>query len=69
MRSFNDSIIATLNDECCSEDIHYVGLGKYDFQLSFGYLRLQAFKRAGFCLNGQYGFWENGPSEFLCGNW
>jgi hypothetical protein len=63
MRTFDDNIIDVLNHECSSDDVHYVGLGKYDFQLSFGYLRLQTYHKAGFYLSGQLGIWEQGPSE------
>ena len=63
MRAFDENIIEALNEHCGSDDVDFVGLGKYDFQLSFGYLRLQGFHKVGFSIGGKYDVWEEGPSE------
>jgi hypothetical protein len=64
MRKFDNDILPHLNQECKGEAIHFVGLGAYDFQLSFGGLvRIQTMEKAAFSLNNRQFTWEEGPNE------
>ncbi len=64
MRAFDSNIVGLLNDGCKSDEVHFIGLGLHDFQLSFGRIqRLQSTHRAAFCIAGELETWEGGPSE------
>ena len=64
MRKFDPEILKYLNKECNGEPVHFVGLGIYDFQISFGYVnRLQTMEKAIFSINGEHYIWEEGPCD------
>ena len=64
MRAFDSNVVDLLNDECKLDEVHFIGLGLHDFQLSFGQIRrLQSTHKAGFRIGGEFETWEGGPSE------
>lgn len=63
MRLFNQNIAALINPHCKGEEIHYVGLGRWDFQLSFGWIRIQSEEKVRFFLENKEYMWEEGPND------
>ena len=64
MRTFDDTILVPLNAICRKDPIHFVGLGAYDFQLSFGDInRIMTKEKAVFSLRGTVYSWEEGPAD------
>ncbi|MEO1019657.1 MAG: hypothetical protein AAFY56_18490 [Pseudomonadota bacterium] len=61
---FDDDILDRLNKVCKNEPIHFIGLGAYDFQLSFeGIDRIQTMEKAVFSFGGDHYTWEEGPAN------
>lgn len=52
-----------MNPYCKGEEIHYVGLGRWDFQLAFGDLRIRNEHKVSFVLDGSNYTWEEGPNS------
>jgi len=63
MHLFKQEITALINPYCKGEEIHYVGLGRWDFQLSFDSLRIQNQRKVRFILKDKKYVWEEGPNE------
>lgn len=65
MRLFEQKFVDLLNSHCGSDEgIYYVGLGKFDFQFTFGNLRnLKSEYKVEFLLNGKEYLWEEGPND------
>lgn len=63
MRPLNPEIIGHLNPTCDGEPIHHIGLGAFDFQLSYSKFRIQTMERAVFSIDGRTYDWQDGPSS------
>lgn len=64
MRLFNKEIVERLNQECNGDPIHFVGLGAWDFQISFANAeRISNTESVRFHLSGAKYIWEKGPSR------
>lgn len=63
MRAFDNNILEHLNGSCQGEAISFVGLGAYDFQLTYPSIsRLQATFKVVFSLQGKTYTWQEGAS-------
>ncbi len=63
MHLFNQHIAALINPYCKGEEIHYVGLGRWDFQFSFGDIRIQNEHKVQFFVENKEYVWEEGPNN------
>jgi hypothetical protein len=64
MRCFDPQILPHLNAECNGDPIYHIGLGDYNFQLSFaGVERIQTNEKAVFSIRGKLYSWEDGPTD------
>jgi hypothetical protein len=68
MKTFDANILETLNKECNGDCVHYIGLGAYDFQMSFGNLdRIRTMEKAVFSMSGRRYSWMKSPSNIPFG--
>lgn len=68
MKTFDANILETLNKECNGVGVHYIGLGTYDFQISFGNLdRIRTMEKAVFSIRGRHYSWTKSPSKIPFG--
>jgi len=68
MKKFDAEIVEVLNKECDGDHVHSVGMGVYDFQLSFGIIQcIQTKLKAVFYINHREYTWIGGPSNIPCG--
>jgi hypothetical protein len=63
MRAFVPEIIEHLAPECGGDPIHFVGLGMFDFQISFNNVRLQSTEKMRFQIERAGYEWAEGPSD------
>ena len=64
MRQFDSQIVQYLNGKLDGEPIHYIGLGLFDFQVSFGSIRsIQGEEEVRFFINNTQYTWKEGPCD------
>lgn len=64
MRLFDQDFVDLLNTKCTGEEIHFIGLGQFDFQLSFGPLRgMRNTLKIEFSIEKQIYIWKEGPCD------
>lgn len=64
MKRFDPERLNHLNRECNGEPVYFVGMGAYDFQLSFANIdRIQTKVKAVFSIRGNQYFWAEGPAD------
>ncbi|MBO9694623.1 MAG: hypothetical protein J7499_00330 [Sphingopyxis sp.] len=62
MRSFTEDVALRLDRLCGREPIHWIGLGRHDFQFAFeGVKRVACFFKASFFINGKNYDWIEEP--------